>query len=195
MIKIMKKLKVGVALTGSFCTIDKSLEVIEDFVKKGHEVTPILSYNVSKTDTRFGKAEDLLAILKAVTGKEPIKTLVDAEPIGPKDMFDVLVVAPCTGSTLGRLSNGLSDTPVTLGVKSHLRNEKPVIIAVSTNDALGASLRNIATLKNNKNLYFVPLGQDNPEKKPNSMVADFNSIEATIEAALKGVQIQPILFA
>lgn len=188
----MNGLKIGFVITGSFCTFDTILTVIQKLKDEGADITPILSYNASSIDTRFGRAEDLHKKLIEITGKKPLDTLVEVEPIGPKDLVDVLVVAPCTGSTLGRLANGISDTPAALAVKSQLRRGKPVVIAVSTNDALGASMRNISLLKNTKNIYFVPLKQDDPVSKPNSMVADFSQIEKTITAALSGQQIQPL---
>ena len=189
---MMAALRIGFALTGSFCTFARVIQEVQKLTDAGHEVTPILSFAARDTDTRFGKAEDFSRQLEEITGRTPITTLTEAEPIGPKGLFDVLVVAPCTGSTLGRLANGISETPVTLAVKSHLRRNRPVVLAVSTNDALGASLRNIAYLKNAKNIYFVPLSQDDPVSKPNSLVADFTRIDDTITAALAGTQMQPL---
>ena len=189
---MMAALRIGFALTGSFCTFARVIQEVQKLTDAGHEVTPILSFAARDTDTRFGKAEDFSRQLEEITGRTPITTLTEAEPIGPKGLFDVLVVAPCTGSTFGRLANGISETPVTLAVKSHLRRNRPVVLAVSTNDALGASLRNIAYLKNAKNIYFVPLSQDDPVSKPNSLVADFTRIDDTITAALAGTQIQPL---
>lgn len=189
---MMAALRIGFALTGSFCTFARVIQEVQKLTDAGHEVTPILSFAARDTDTRFGKAEDFSRQLEEITGRTPITTLTEAEPIGPKGLFDVLVVAPCTGSTLGRLANGISETPVALAVKSHLRRNRPVVLAVSTNDALGASLRNIAYLKNAKNIYFVPLSQDDPVSKPNSLVADFTRIDDTITAALAGTQIQPL---
>ena len=185
-------LRIGFALTGSFCTFDRVIAQIKVLKDKGADVTPIMSFNASGLDTRFGKAEDFKEQLKAITGHAPLLTLAEVEPIGPKGMFDVLVVAPCTGSTLGRLANGISDTPVTLAVKSHLRRSRPVILAISTNDALGASMRNISLLKNTKFIYMVPMSQDDTENKPNSLVADFTRMEDTIIAALAGTQLQPL---
>ena len=189
---MMAALRIGFALTGSFCTFARVIQEVQKLTDAGHEVTPILSFAARDTDTRFGKAEDFSRQLEEITGRTPITTLTEAEPIGPKGLFDVLVVAPCTGSTLGRLANGISETPVTLAVKSHLRRNRPVVLAVSTNDALGASLRNIAYLKNAKNIYFVPLSQDDPVSKPKSLVADFTRIDDTITAALAGTQMQPL---
>ncbi len=188
----MMQLSVGFAMSGSFCTFDRVIVQINELVKAGMEVTPILSFNASSLDTRFGKAEDFRRRLIELTGREPMTTLTQVEPIGPKGLFDIMVVAPCTGTTLGRLANGLSDTPVSLAVKSHLRRSRPVVLAVSTNDALGASMRNIALLKNTKNIYFVPMSQDDAENKPNSLVADFTRISDTMAAAMNGIQLQPL---
>lgn len=186
-------LRLGWALSGSFCCFERVLSQIERLVSQGMDITPILSFHAASLDTRFGTAASFRERLTGMTGHEPLLTLTDVEPIGPKGYFDLLVVAPCTGTTLGKLANGISDTPVTLAVKSHLRREKPVVLAVSTNDALGASFRNIALLKNVKHLYLVPFRQDDPGKKPNSLVADFTRIGDTIEQALQGRQIQPLL--
>lgn len=188
-----KPLRVGFAISGSFCTFARILEEIETLNAAGMDITPILSFNAATLDTRFGTAAEFTEKLTELTGHRPLTTLTEVEPIGPKALFDVLVCAPCTGSTLARLACGLSDTPVSLAVKSHLRRSRPVVIAVSTNDALGASMRNIALLKNTKHLYFVPLRQDDPVNKPNSLVADFSLIESTIAAARAGTQIQPLL--
>lgn len=188
----MNGLRIGWALCGSFCTFARALQEIEKFVDAGADVTPILSYNAASLDTRFGKATEWHDKLAMLTGHEPLQTLVDVEPIGPKGYFDVLVVAPCTGSTLGKLAWGISDTPVALAVKSHLRRSLPVVLGICTNDALGASMRNIAQMKTTKHIYLVPLRQDDPVNKPNSLVADFSLIADTIEAARNGVQLQPL---
>ncbi len=185
-------LRIGFALCGSFCTFERVTEQMARLAAAGHEVVPIFSEAVQRTDTRFGTAADWAARVTAICGREPLRTLTDVEPIGPKDMLDVLVVAPCTGSTLARLAAGESETPVTLAVKSHLRRERPVVLAVSTNDALAASFPAIAALKNRKHYYFVPLRQDDPAGKPNSLVADFTRLPETIEAARAGRQIQPL---
>lgn len=185
-------LRIGFALCGSFCTFERVIEQMARLVAAGHEVTPILSEAVQHTDTRFGTAADWAARVTALCGREALRTLTDVEPIGPKDRMDVLVVAPCTGSTLSRLTAGESATPVTLAVKSHLRRERPVVIAVSTNDALAASFPAIAALKNRKHYYFVPMRQDDPVGKPNSLVADFALLPDTIAKACAGRQIQPL---
>ncbi len=187
--------KLGVCLTGSFCTFERVYEQIRRLVANGADVTPILSFNAGTVDTRFGSAAVWRERLEALTGHEALVTLPQVEPIGPKGWFDVLVVAPCTGTTLGKLANGISDTPVTLAVKSHLRRSRPVVIAVSTNDALGGSLRSLATLKNTKHLYFVPMAQDDVVNKPNSLVADFSRLEDRIACAPTGLQIQPLFGA
>ncbi len=186
-------LRVGAAICGSFCTFDKVFTQLEQLKDMGCIVTPIMSYNSAGLDTRFGTAQQHIERLKKLSGSI-ILDLTAAEPIGPKHMFDVLVVAPCTGNTLAKLALGITDTPVCLAVKSHLRNQRPVVIAVSTNDALSGSAKNIGALRNYRNLYFVPLRQDDPSAKPFSMVADFTKLPETIAEALDGRQIQPIVF-
>lgn len=188
----MSKLRIGFVLTGSFCTFSKVMPVIQALIERGDTVTPILSDSAGTLDTRFGTAAHWREELTALTGISPIDSIVSAEPIGPKSLFDILIVAPCTGNTLARLAHGLTDTPATMAVKSHLRGERPVVLAVSTNDALGASMRNIALLKNTKNIYFVPMSQDDAVNKPNSLVADFTRIPDTIAAAMSGMQLQPL---
>lgn len=189
----MSKANVGFAMCGSFCTFKKVIPQIEALVSLGYNVVPIMSQTAYMTDTRFGKAEDFNKKIKAVTGNKIIHTIFDAEPIGPQKLLDALIIAPCTGNTLGKMANGITDTSVTLAAKAHLRNARPVIIAVSTNDALGASAKNIGLLMNSKNIYFVPMRQDDPENKPNSIVADFERIPETLEHVLtKGVQNEPL---
>jgi len=189
------ELRVGYCLCGSFCTFERSFEQMRHMVAEGVQVTPILSFHAASTDTRFGRAQEWRERFEELTGRQALTTLPAVEPIGPKGWFDVLVVAPCTGSTLGKLANGISDTPVTLAVKSHLRRSRPVVLAVSTNDALGGSYRSIALLKNMKHLYFVPMAQDDVVNKPNSLVADFSRIDDTIACAMAGLQIQPLFFS
>lgn len=189
-------IRVGFALTGSFCTFARVLRVIESMATSGqYELTPILSNHAGSTDTRFGKAEDFRRQLKEITGREIIDSIETAEPIGPKALFDVLVVAPCTGNTLAKITHSIIDTPVTMAVKSHLRGDRPVVLAVSTNDALSSSAMNIGALLVRRHFYFVPMGQDAPLTKPRSMVADMEQIPQTMECALLGKQIQPLLFA
>ena len=186
-------LKIGFAITGSHCTIHEVTRVMKLLVDEGAELTPIISYSVDRMDTRFGKAEDWKNQFKEITHKEIIHTIQGAEPIGPTKMFDCVVIAPCTGNTLAKLANGITDTPVLMAVKSHLRNQKPVVLAISSNDGLGLNARNIGTLLITKNIYLVPFGQDNPEAKANSLVAHMDKIPDTILMAYAGKQIQPIL--
>lgn len=185
-------MRIGWVLCGSFCTLAKAADAMRAAVADGHEVTPIFSYAVASHDTRFGTAADWYRIFEEISGKRPWDTLTAVEPIGPKGLFDVLVVAPCTGATVGKLAGGISDTPAALAVKSHLRGSRPVVAAISTNDALGASFAGIARLKNTKYFYLVPLRQDDPTHKPNSLVADLTYLPQTIEAALDGRQLQPL---
>lgn len=190
----MKNINVGFALTGSFCTFGKAVNQIEKLVCLGANVIPIMSYNAYKTDTRFGKAADFIERIERITQNKIIATIEDAEPIGPKNLTDVMVVLPCSGNTLAKLASGIYDTPVTLAVKSHLRNQKPVVIGVSSNDSLSASAKNIGMLLNYKHYYFIPMRQDDPIKKPFSIVCDFEKTAETVELALNGKQIEPIVF-
>lgn len=189
----MDKLKLGFALTGSFCTLERVLEEMSQICPEKYEITPILSPIVASESTRFLEKDELFSRLSMITAQKPITTIKEAEPIGPKKLFDAMVVAPCTGNTLSKLALGITDTSVTMAVKAALRNEIPIVIAPSTNDALGASAKNIGLLLNTKNVYFVPFSQDSPDGKHRSMVADFSLIEDTLEKALDGVQIQPII--
>lgn len=183
---------IGFALCGSFCTYGSVFPVMEKLSKE-HTVIPIFSFVSATTDSRFGKASEHLAKAEEICGKQPILTIAQAEPIGPKKLLDALIIAPCTGNTLSKLAHSVADTPVTMAAKSHLRNGRPVIVAVSTNDALAGAAENIGRLLVRKNYYFVPFGQDDPAGKPTSMVADFGKIPETLTAALSGRQIQPIL--
>lgn len=190
----MKNQTVGFAMCGSFCTFKKVVPQIKKLTEQGYKVIPIMSQISYTTDTRFGKAVDFINEIEDITKEKIIYTIKDAEPIGPKMLLDALIIAPCTGNTLGKLANGISDTSVTLATKAHLRNQRPVIIAVSTNDALGTSARNIGTLMNSKNIYFVPMRQDDYINKPNSIVADFDYIPTTLNFVFENKnQIQPIL--
>ena len=189
----LNNLKIGFALTGSFCTFSKTIPKIKELVDEGANVLPIMSFNAYEMDTKFGKAHDFIAQVEDITGNKIIHTIQGAEPIGPKKMTDVMVIAPATGNTIAKLANGITDTPVTMAAKSHLRNENPLIIAVSTNDALSGSASNIGTLLNGRNYYFVPFRQDNPITKPRSLVFDEGYILKTIEYALNGEQIEPII--
>ncbi|AET70013.1 dipicolinic acid synthetase, B subunit [Desulfosporosinus orientis DSM 765] len=186
-------LKIGFAVTGSHCTINEVIQVMKRLIDEGAELTPIISYSVDSMDTRFGKAEDWKRQFKEITNKEIIHTIPGAEPIGPKQMFDCVVIAPCTGNTLAKLANGIIDTPALMAAKSHLRNQKPVVLAISTNDGLGLNARNIGTLLITKNVYLVPFGQDNPAVKANSLVAHMDKIPDTVLMACAGKQIQPVL--
>lgn len=186
-------LKIGFALTGSHCTLHEITGVIKELVDKGADVTPIISYSVENMDTRFGKAEEWKTKFKEITHKEPIHTIPDAEPVGPKKLFDCLVIAPCTGNTMAKLANGITDTPVLMAAKAHLRNQRPLVLAISTNDGLGLNARNLGTLLITKNIYFVPFGQDNPENKANSLVAHMNKVPETVLLACQGQQVQPML--
>ena len=189
----MSKSNVGFALCGSFCTFKKVIPQIEALVSLGYNVIPIMSGVSYSTDTRFGKAEDFIKQIEDITGKKIIHTITGAEPIEQKMLLDALVIAPCTGNTLGKMANGITDTSVTLSAKAHLRNGRPVIIAVSTNDALGAAAKNIGLLMNSKNIYFVPMRQDDPLNKPNSIVADFTKIPETLDFVLtNGKQNEPL---
>ena len=190
-IEKLSGLRVGFAVCGSFCTFESVFEELRELVELGCEVTPIMSHNAYSLDTRFGTAQQHAARMYEITGKTVIHDIPAAEPVGPKKMFDVLVVAPCTGNTLAKLALGIVDTPVCMAVKSHLRNERPVVIAASTNDALSGAAKNIGMLRNYKNFYFVPLAQDDPLAKPFSLVADFKLIPQTILAAMNGRQLQP----
>ena len=185
-------MNIGFALCGSYCTFSRIFPVMEALAKE-HRVVPIFSDNVQKTGSRFGEPADFYEKAFQITGVEPICTIADAEPIGPKKMLDALIIAPCTGNTLAKLAHSIADTPVTMAAKSHLRNGRPVLIAISTNDALAGAAENIGKLLGRRNYFFVPFGQDDPEKKPTSIVADFKKIPQALDAALEGYQLQPIL--
>ena len=189
----MKDIRVGFALCGSFCTHRQVLSELEKLCGQYRQITPILSETCRRTDTRFGTAADLVAAVERLTGRAVIDSIPAAEPIGPKALLDVLVIAPCTGNTLARLAGGVTDTAVTMAAKAHLRNSRPVVIAMATNDGLSAAARNIGELLARKNYYFVPFGQDDPEKKPASLVADFAQVADAAQAALEGRQLQPLL--
>lgn len=186
---------VGIALTGSYCTFDHVFPQIEQLVNANVNVYTIFSDRSQSTDTRFGKAADWFLKAKEITGKDPITTIVEAEQFGPKNLLDIVIIAPCTGNTLAKLANAITDSPVLMTAKGMLRNGKPVVLAISTNDALSNNLKNIGLLMNAKNVYFVPIGQDNYKAKPNSMVAHFDLIRPTLEEALEGRQLQPVILA
>lgn len=189
----MDKIRLGFALTGSFCTLEQVLEQMSELCPDKYEITPIVSPIVAQTPTRFINPDELFERLSLITPKKPLLTVAEAEPIGPKKLFDAIVVAPCTGNTMSKLALGITDTSVTMAVKASLRNEIPVVIAPATNDALGATAKNIGMLLNTKNIYFVPFAQDDPTSKHRSMIADFSLLEDTLENALQGVQFQPIV--
>lgn len=188
----MERLRVGFAFCGSFCTLNKAMSALEDAAAR-YEVFPIVSERVADTDTRFGNAHDFMREMERICDKRVISTIKDAEPIGPKKLLDILVIAPCTGNTLSRLAHGTTDSSVAMAAKAHLRNGGPVVLAIATNDALSASAPNIGTLLGRKNIYFVPFRQDDPQGKPASLVADFRLIPDTIESAMAGRQLQPVL--
>lgn len=189
----LKGIKIGIAFTGSFCTYDKIFTQLQTLAEAGADITTIFSYSSQTMNSRFGKASDFLKRAEAITGKAPILTIEDAEPIGPKSLLDILVIFPCTGNTIAKLANGITDTPVLMAAKAHLRNEKPLVISLSTNDALGMNMKNIGLLLNAKHIYFVPFGQDSPAKKKNSLIANVNLLIPTLLAALEDRQYQPIL--
>lgn len=184
---------VGFAMCGSFCTFKMVLNELEALSETNASIFPIMSETAASTDTRFGKSADFCDKIRNITGKEIITTVKEAEPIGPKSYLDILLIAPCTGNTLAKLANGIADTSVTMAAKAHLRNGKPVVVAVSTNDGLGNAAKNIGILMNCKNIYFVPFRQDDCINKPNSLVADMSKIRQTLELALEHKQLQPVL--
>ncbi|MDR0947856.1 MAG: dipicolinate synthase subunit B [Ruminococcus sp.] len=192
--KPLENIKIGYALTGSFCTFAASKVACEALVEAGASVTPIFSYNAASMNTRFGNAKTHMEQFERICGNPPIATIENAEPIGPKEMFDIVVVAPCTGNTAAKLALGITDTPVTMAVKSHIRNNRPVLIAMSTNDALSAAAKNIGILLNYRNYYFVPLSQNDTAGKPRSCVADFSQMVQSVNDALSGKQSQPLIF-
>lgn len=189
----MKDITLGYAFCGSFCTIKQSLSALKELAALDIKIKPIMSQIVYNTDTRFGKAADLIKEVEEICGEKIIHDIAAAEPIGPKALLDILVVAPCTGNTVAKIALGVTDTPVTMAVKAHLRNNRPVVLGIATNDALGASAKNIGMLHNTGNIFFVPYKQDDPFGKNNSLVCDFSLIKATAEKALAGEQIQPVL--
>lgn len=185
-------MNIGFAMCGSFCTYSKVIPIME-LLSRDYQVTPIFSEAAYTVDSRFGTAKEHIESAREICGTEPLHTIAQVEPIGPKKMLDVLVIAPCTGNTLAKLAHGIADGPVTMAAKSHLRNGRPVLVAVSTNDALAGAAENIGRLLARKHYYFVPFGQDDCCGKPTSMVADFALIPQALEAALEGRQLQPIL--
>lgn len=189
----MSKLTVGFALCGSFCTFDRAVEQMRLLKGGGAEIVPIMSFNAAGIDSRFGTAAQHIAEIEGICDRSVIDTITAAEPIGPKKLLDILIIEPCTGNTLAKLANGITDTPVTLAAKAHLRNERPVLIGLATNDALSAAASNIGRLMNVRNIYFLPMKQDDPSGKPRSVICDFELTERSMQAALNGVQLQPLL--
>jgi len=191
-VKLINK-NIGYIFTGSFCTFRKSIEALKDILKEGANVIPIMSYNAYNFDTKFGMANDFINEIEELTGNKIIHSIQDAEPIGPKRLTDIMIISPASGNTMAKLANDIIDTPALMAAKSHLRNENPLVIAPSTNNGLGNNAINIGKLLNMKNIYFVPFKQDNPITKPRSIVSDFKHVKSTLELALEGIQIQPIL--
>ncbi len=183
---------IGYAMCGSFCTVDASIEQLKLLKGSGYDILPIMSGILYETDTRFGKCEDINKKVTDICGREIIHTIVGAEPLGPKINLEALIICPCTGNTLAKLANGITDTSATMAAKAHLRGNKPLIIALASNDALSSNLKNIATLLTRKYVYFVPMTQDDPAKKPSSLVADYNLLIPTLESALEGKQYQKV---
>ena len=189
----LKGVRVGFAVCGSFCNAENALNAAQALVRCGAEILPVVSEHFAEIRTRFGAPERFLEPLSAMGGGRLIRSIAEAEPIGPKNMTDILAVVPCTGNVLAKLANGITDGTVPMAVKSHLRGGKPVVLCIATNDGLAASARNLGDLLNRRHYYFVPFGQDSPEKKPCSLIADFRKVPETVAAALRGEQLQPLL--
>ena len=189
----LKDIKIGIAFTGSFCTYKAAMEELRHMSEEGAELYPIMSFHSQNIDSRFGKACDLRQQIEEICGRSVIDSIEEAEPIGPSGFLDILIILPCTGNTIAKLANGITDSPVLMAAKAHMRNEKPLLISISTNDALGMNFKNIGLLMNCKHIYFVPFGQDAPEKKPNSMIAHTNLLLPATQAALEGKQLQPVI--
>jgi len=183
---------IGYALCGSFCTFAASLAQMEALIGLGYDLQPILSHNAATTDTRFGRASEFLTRITALCGREPILTIAEAEPLGPTRPLEALVIAPCTGNTLAKLAHGITDTAVTMAAKAHLRQSRPLLLTLATNDAMAANLKNIAILLEKKGVYFVPMRQDDPRSKPHSLVADFSLLPACLVDSLEGKQRRPL---
>ncbi|WP_110112783.1 dipicolinate synthase subunit B [Bacillus sp. CGMCC 1.16541] len=189
----LKGKRIGFGLTGSHCTYNEVMPEIEKLVNLGAEVLPVVSYTVQSTDTRFGDGADWIKRIEEITGNAVINSIVKAEPLGPKIPLDCMVIAPCTGNSMSKLANALTESPILMAAKATLRNHKPVVLGISTNDALGLNGINLMRLMSTKNFYFIPYGQDDPVKKPNSMVARMNLLTDTVYAALEGKQLQPVI--
>lgn len=191
---MLKNKKIGLCITGSFCNLSKVKPEIDMLKAEGVEkIIPIVSYSVLAETNRFGTPEDTIKLLKEETGEDIVDTISKAEPIGPKELVDIIVVAPCTGNTIAKLANGITDTPVLMAIKAHIRNNKPVVLGIATNDAMGANGENILKLLNTKNIYFIPFTQDDPQKKPKSLVYDYTKLVDTVKLALENKQIQPLI--
>ena len=183
---------IGYAFCGSFCTLSRSVQILEALKSAGYDILPIVSEITASTDTRFGKADELLACVESLCGRLAVRSIPEAEPLGPSIPLEALVICPCTGNTLAKLAGGITDTTVCMAAKAHLRSDRPLLITLASNDALSANLRNIGTLLSRKNVYFTPLRQDDPISKPHSLVADFDRVPAALEAALEGRQQRPL---
>lgn len=186
---------IGYAFCGSFCTMKTSVGMLGTLASHGYTVLPVMSFNASTTDTRFGKAAGFVSEITDICGSGPVTTIADAEPLGPKTPLDALIICPCTGNTLAKLASGITDTPVTMAAKAHMRQSRPLLIALASNDAMSANLKNIAALLEKKNVFFVPMLQDDPEKKPHSLVADFSLIPECLGLALAGKQKRPLFLS
>lgn len=186
---------IGYALCGSFCTLSQSVQILRNLRESGYDVLPIMSEITCTTDTRFGAAADFVRQVETICGRKLVRTIPDAEPLGPSIPLDALMICPCTGNTLAKIANGITDTPVCMAAKAHLRSDRPLLIALASNDALSANLRNIGTLLSRKNVYFTPLRQDDPVSKPHSLVADFKQVPAALSAAMEGKQLRPLFLA
>lgn len=188
-------MKIGFAFCGSFCTFAPAIEQMKRFSDSGHEIVPIMSFNASSIDTRFGKASEHIKSIEAICGREVIKTIEAAEPLGPKEKLDILIICPCTGNTLAKFALGVTDTPVTMAAKAHLRGDRPLLIALATNDGLSANLSNLNAMQKRKSVYFVPLRQDDPEMKPHSLVCDFEKLTEAFYAAIRREQLRPLFLS
>lgn len=184
---------IGFALAGSHCTLDEAIDPILRLQEEGANIIPIVSNSILTTTTRFGTPEKWLTAIREATGKEPLKTIPEVEPLGPQKLLDAVVIAPCTGSTLARLANAITDSPVLMAAKAQMRNQRPVVLAITSNDILGLNAKNLAALLVAKNVYFVPFGQDNPSAKPNSVASDLSRLPDAVASALEGRQVQPLL--
>ncbi|MGM9642118.1 MAG: dipicolinate synthase subunit B [Eubacteriales bacterium] len=185
-------MKIGYALCGSFCTFAQAIEQLDALAKAGHELVPIMSFNASSIDTRFGRAADHIERIESICQRKIINTIETAEPLGPKEKLDLLIISPCTGNTLAKLAAGITDTPVTMAAKAHLRCDRPLLIALATNDGLSANLSNLNAMLKRKSVYLVPMKQDDPDKKPHSLVCDFRSLPEAITCAMRGEQLRPL---